>query len=130
MPCEWLTSNTVPLYKGKGDPMDCASYRGIRLLEHCLKIFENILYKRLLDHLYIGQYQYGFRSGKSTTGAIFIIRQLQERFIAKNRKLYHLFIDLEKAFDRVPRQAIRWALRRQLVPEAINKSYHGYLLSN
>ena len=35
----------------------------------------------------------------------------------KKRKLYHGFVDLEKAFDRIPRKAIEWGLRRQLVPE-------------
>ena len=33
------------------------------------------------------------------------------------RKLYHVFVDLEKVFDRVPREMIVWALRRQKVPE-------------
>jgi hypothetical protein len=35
------------------------------------------------------------------------------------RKLYHVFVDLEKAFDKVPRPAIKWALRRQKVPERL-----------
>jgi len=28
------------IYKGKGDPMECGSYRGIKLLEHAMKIVE------------------------------------------------------------------------------------------
>ncbi|ESN97832.1 hypothetical protein HELRODRAFT_147564, partial [Helobdella robusta] len=32
MPTEWNYSMTVPLYKGKGYPLNCSSYRGIRLL--------------------------------------------------------------------------------------------------
>ena len=39
----------------------------------------------------------------------------------KKRKLYHVFVDLEKAFDRVPREVIVWALRRQKVPENLIK---------
>ena len=49
-------------------------------------------------------------SGKGTTDFIFIIRQVQEKHHAKKKKLYFAFVDLEKAFDRVPREVVRWAL--------------------
>jgi hypothetical protein len=117
MPPEWAVSTTVPLYKGKGDPLLCGSYRGIRLLEHAMKVVEKILERRLREYVMIDNYQYGFMPGRSTIDAIFIMRQLQEKHLEKRRKLFHLFIDLEKAFDRMPRQYIRWALRRQCVPE-------------
>ena len=42
----------------------------------------------------------------------FIVRQMQEKFRAKGKKLYFGFVDLEKAFDRVPREVLRWAMRR------------------
>ena len=48
----------------------------------------------------------------STTHAIFIVRQVQENFTDKNRRLYNAFIDLEKAFDRVLRQVVRWNLSK------------------
>ena len=38
-----------------------------------------------------------------TTDAIFIVRQMQEMFRAKGKKLYFGFVVLEKAFGRVPR---------------------------
>ena len=59
--------------------------------------------------------------GMSTIDAIYIIRHLQEIFLDKEKMLYHIFVDLEKAFDRVPRKAIQWALRRQGVPEQLVK---------
>ncbi len=37
------------------------------------------------------------------------------------KKMYHVFVDLEKAFDRVPREVIAWALRRQMVSERLIK---------
>ena len=40
-------------------------------------------------------------------------------YLEKKKKLYHIFVDLEKAFDEVPKPAIRWALRRQVVPESL-----------
>ena len=43
-------------------------------------------------------------------GAIFNMRQVQERHQARKKKLYYAFVDLEKAFDRVPKEVARWAL--------------------
>ena len=116
-PSSWKNSTTIALYKGKGDALACANFRGLRLLEHGMKILEKVLDAKLRKIVKIGGSQFGFRPGKSTEDAIFIVRQLQEKYTEKKRKLYHVFVDLEKAFDRIPRKAIEWALRRQLVPE-------------
>jgi len=42
---------------------------------------------------------------------------MQEKFRAKGKKLYFAFVDLEKAFDRVPREVIRWAMCKLGVEE-------------
>jgi len=42
---------------------------------------------------------------------------MQEKFRAKGKRLYFGFVDLEKAFDRVPRKVIRWAMRKLEVEE-------------
>jgi len=63
--------------------------------------------------------QFGFMKGKGTTDAIFIARQMQENFIVKGKKLYFGFVDLEKAFDRVPREVISWAMRKLGVQEQL-----------
>ena len=49
---------------------------------------------------------FGFMAGMSTTDAIFIVRQQQEKCLAKNKELWMAFVDLEKAFDRVPREVV------------------------
>jgi hypothetical protein len=61
--------------------------------------------------------QYGFVPGRGTTNAIFITRQLQEKFVSANKPLYFAFVDLEKAFDRVPRRVLWFALRSVGVEE-------------
>lgn len=73
--------------------------------------------------------QFGFMKGRGTTDAIFIARQLQEKYIAKKKKLYFAFVDLEKAFDRVPRDVVWWAMRKLGVEEwlvkVVQSMYHN-----
>jgi len=66
--------------------------------------------------------QFGFTPGKETTDAIFTVRQMQEKYGCKGNKLYFAFVDLEKAFDRVPREVTRWALRKARVDELLVKA--------
>ena len=70
MPEEWRNSTLVPIYKQKGDVQDCSNYRGIKLLSHTMKIWERIIDRRLRDQVEIGDEQFGFMPGRSTTDAI------------------------------------------------------------
>ena len=54
--------------------------------------------------------------GKGTTDTIFIMRKVEEKHHAK-KKLYYAFADLEKKFDRVPREVLRLVLRKMGVDE-------------
>ena len=63
--------------------------------------------------------QFGFVPGRGTTDAIFVVRQMQEKYLAVNKRLYMAFVDLQKAFDRVPQKVIWWTLRKLGVEEWI-----------
>ena len=47
IPEDWKSSVILPIYKGKGDPLECGSYRGIKLLEHAMKVVERIFEHRI-----------------------------------------------------------------------------------
>ena len=85
IPESWQMSELVPIYKGKGDVLECSSSRGIKLLEHGMKVAERVPERRLRQVVEIDKMQFGFRPGTGTTHAIFIARQLQERYRGKHR---------------------------------------------
>jgi hypothetical protein len=84
-----------------------------------MKVFERVIEKKVRDRVQLDAMQFGFRAGRGTTDAIFVVRQVQERFLTKGKDLWMAFVDLEKAFDRVPREVLWWALRSAGVDEWI-----------
>jgi len=97
--------------------MECGSYCGIKLLEHAMKVVEKVFEHRSRQQIEIDNMQFGFLKGTGTTDAIFMARQMQENFSVKGKKLCFGFVDLEKAFDRVPREVISWAVCKLGVEE-------------
>src|SRR5437867_92495 len=129
VPVDWRRSWMVNVYKGKGNALECSSYRGIKLLEHVLKVLERVIETRIRKIVKTDEMQFGFNPGKGTTDAIYIVCQVREKFLGKQKELWITFVDLEKAFDRVPRDVLWWALRRVGVEEwivnVIKSMYEG-----
>ena len=116
MPDEWAMSVVVPIFKGKGDTISWGHIvggGGVKLLEHAMKIVEKVLESRLRRMVKVDNEQFGFMPRKGTIDAVFILRKLQEEYLDKEKKLYTCFVDLEKAFDRVPREVLEWAMRKR-----------------
>ena len=85
---EWKTSVIVPIFKEKGDVMICGSYRGMKLIEHAMKIVERVLERRIRTLVNLNEMQFGFMPGKRTVDAIFIVRRMQKEYQEKEKKLY------------------------------------------
>ena len=54
--------------------------------DHVLKVLERVLEARLRKTVKIDDMQFGFSPGKGTTDAIFIVRQVQEKLLGKQKR--------------------------------------------
>ena len=91
IPSDWEDSfiiNMVMLWRE-------VTNRDLKLL--VMKGMERVIEKIIRERISIDDMQFGFMPGRGTTDAIFIRRQLQEKHLAKNKKLYFAFVDLEKS---------------------------------
>ena len=75
IPDDWRKGILVPVYKGKGDPLVCGSYRAIKLLELPMKVLERMLEERIRCRVSI-----------DNTDAIFIMRHVQEKTPSKEEE--------------------------------------------
>ncbi|GMQ01954.1 hypothetical protein CsSME_00048401 [Camellia sinensis var. sinensis] len=129
MPDEWRKSILVSIYKNKGDVQNCNNNRGIKLMCHIMKVWERVMERRLRDITEVSENQFGFMSGRSIMEAIYLLRRVIEKYKEKKRDIHIVFIDLEKAYDRVSRDIIWWVLEKKGVTkgyiDVIRDMYEG-----
>ena len=106
-PKDRQTGMIIPKYK-KGDREECSNYRGISLLNIPGKVHAKCLEKKCREIVEseLKDGQCGFRPGRSTTEQIFTLRQIFKKFWEFAKDVFACFVDLEKAFDRVPRDKL------------------------
>ena len=72
-----------------------------------------VFIKRLKVHIDVHPQKFAFAQDKSTADGIHIARELQETFMQNKTKQFPILVDLEKAFDKVSRQAIEYRVGSQ-----------------
>ena len=107
IPEEWCSATIIPLFK-KGDRTRCGNYRGISLLDVCLKVYEKVLLNRigLTIDPYMRETQAGFRPGRGCVDQIFTLRHLLQHRHEFRRKTLVCFVDFSAAFDSIHRDSM------------------------
>ena len=101
-PVMWCYTKLVQLFKS-GNRMSCDNYRGISIMDTLAKVYDTLIYNRLRLWCSISKCQAGAQKKRSCIEQILSLRLLCDFAICKKVKLYVLFIDFSKAYDRVPR---------------------------
>ena len=116
-PEDKLRAMIASIYK-KGDPKKQENYRPISLLCSVYKIYASLLQVRISKAIDKDIYktQYGFRKSRSTTIPLACVRRILERAEATQDPIYLVFLDWEKAFDRVKQDKLLESLERMGFP--------------
>src|SRR5215469_17038105 len=104
----------VPVYKGRGNKNECGSYRGISMMSIVGKLYGRVVINRV-NHItegLVGEEQGVFRKGRGCVDQVFAVKGLCEKYREKGRELYLGFMDLEKSYDRIVREAL-WRVVRK-----------------
>ena len=106
VPLGFKTGTIIPVFKGKGKKIsDPSSYRPVSLLPALSKILEMVVKSDLVRHLKkvngLPNSQFGFRTGRSTTGAISAAHAQWHRARQRGHTLGVMGFDLSSAFDTV-----------------------------
>ena len=112
-PNQMKEAEIIPIFK-KGKKERATNYRPISILSKFDKIFEKIIYNRLIFYIekfqLLSDHQFGFRKNFSTEYAV---SKIYENIIDNmDKSLYTccLFLDLSKAFDTVNHKILKWKL--------------------
>ena len=104
VPDELKLARVVPIFKS-GDAKDMTNYRPVSILPCLSKVFERVVYNRLIDfidkHNILCESQFGFRKQHNTQLAVTLLVDKICKAMDKGNHFIGVFIDLSKAFDTV-----------------------------
>ena len=101
----WKVSSVVPVFKNVGERSTAKNYRPVSLLSVVSKVFEKLVNNRIVDHLekcgLFSDFQYGFRSSRSTADLLTVVSDRIARAFNRSGATRAVAFDISKAFDRV-----------------------------
>ena len=101
----WTVSSVVPVFKNVGERSTAKNYCPVSLLSVVSKVFEKLVNNRIVDHLekcgLFSDFQYGFRSYRSTADLLTVVSDRIARAFNRSGATRAVALDISKAFDKV-----------------------------
>ena len=101
----WKVSSVVPVFKNVGERSTAKNYHHVSLLSVVSKVFEKLINNRIIDHLekcgLFSDFQYGFRSFRSTADLFTVVSDRIAKAFNKFGATRTVALDMSKAFDRI-----------------------------
>ena len=101
----WKVSSVVPVFKNVGERSTAKNYRPVSLLSVVSKVFEKLVNNRIVDYLeksgLFSDFQYGFRSSRSTADLLTVVSDRIARAFNRSGATRAVALDISKTFDRV-----------------------------
>ena len=95
----------VPVFRNVGERSTAKNYHPVSLLFVVSKVFEKLVNNRIVDHLekcgLFSDFQYGFRSSRSTADLLTVVSDRIARALNRSGATRAAALDIFKAFDRV-----------------------------
>ena len=129
-PSELKLARVVPIFKA-GDSSALTNYRPISVLTFFAKVFEKVVYNKILDfisdHNVLYDHRYGFRKGRSTQHAIITLVDRITKSQDMGDIVIAILIDLKKAFDTVDHKILLRKLYAYGIRGNMLKWFESYL---
>ena len=110
-PACWVYSRLKMLYKS-GPRNMCTNYRGISIIDCISKVFDYVLYNRLVQWFVPDGEQAGAQPKRGCIEHIVTLRLIVDYCFRPKKNLFMAYIDFSKAYDRVPRSKMLDTLKR------------------
>ena len=111
-PEKWKDANLTPVYKSGAKNL-FSNYRGIALLSVVSKVLEKCVYSRIYNHVapHLNSLQHGFRHNRSCVTQLIQYVHFLASTLDIGGQVDTIYLDMAKAFDRVPHQKLLYKLR-------------------
>ena len=121
----WKVSSVIPVFNNFGERSTSKNYRPVSLLFVVSKVFEKVVNNKIADHqekcVLFSDFQYGFRSSRSTTDLLIIVCDRIAKAFNRFGATRDVTLDISKAFDRASHAGLlfkrkSWNFRSDIWP--------------